>query len=511
MRFINTIAVLAAFLAPFAHAIHDEKYLIQAVEKPKVSDTFWSSFWDQLSGKQKISTDLRVTVLHAETGAPVKNAQVLVGSKKGIPFANNFISTDESGVALFQDASLREGNTFPLTIAKSGFTTVSIMQSKSGEIEVRLQELASEQDFAFLQGKVTGFPTGISSDRLELGMFLPAFRPESMLNFDPRQFITSFKVKINLYGERDIPGNLVLPPQSKRYGLLPISVSKPEFIMPLATGTNAYMGALVGDANISQAVSAMQKKDFLEAINLARFSQVGWTTRRVDVKGSERFDVAVKHEVEQAAALATLNGIGEKLDAVAIAMIDPAGDQGDFFPLDVKATKWEQIKNGTTSIKLGLLRQRKSSDKFYVFTGIFDRNVMQATNSKWIVGSMQPLPNSKLSTQFKGYFQKIEARGVSNANREYRFTNPTNSSLKLSPDLTIVNIVSEKKNESIQGITRTLLWTAIIPGSSDRLSLPDLGRAVLPNPDSSKEERFTWEVIAIKTAGQGAKEAGLNI
>jgi hypothetical protein len=75
-----------------------------------------------------------------------------------------------------------------------------------------------------------------------------------------------------------------------------------------------------------------------------------------------------------------------------------------------------------------------------------------------------------------------------------------------------VNIVSQKKNAETQGMTKSILWSAVVKGSADRLALPNLGRPVLPNPDTANGEEFSWEVLALTSnARRPAQDAEFDI
>jgi len=73
----------------------------------------------------------------------------------------------------------------------------------------------------------------------------------------------------------------------------------------------------------------------------------------------------------------------------------------------------------------------------------------------------------------------------------------------------LISLVSEKDNAETMGKTRTLLWSAVVQGSTDHITLPNLGRAVLPTPDTSKGEKFHWEVTGLRTGA--SREEGLNL
>lgn len=509
--FQTKLPFLLAFLlsTPTLAAI-DDPNLMQLKARQVSTPGFWAAFTSLLRGEKTETADLTVKVLD-ESGRPLKGATVLVGQKKGEPFADNQAVTDETGNAAFADEKLRLGAALTVTATKSGYSSLSIISNKTNSIELGLTKFKAERDYGFLSGKVNGFPPGHGRGELEFGLFVPAFRPEALMNFDPQQFVSSYKVEIDVFGKREVPGNLVLPPQSKWYGIVPISLSKPEFLMPLSLGTKSYMSAVVGAVGISDAMDAIKQKDFLKALNLAYFTHVGWTTRRVNVDGNEKFDVNATQEVSAKASAAKFAGVGAKLDLVALSLFDPAGDQGDFVALDVKGLKSEEIKNGAGKIKLGLLKQRKTKDDFYLFAALFDRAQLADKNStsRSIVGSLQKLDHNadEPVSQFKAFLRPIKSNGVKSSNREYRFTSSAASGI--SPDFVLVNIVSEKKNEFTMGTTRNVIWSSVIPGDAESLSLPDLGKPVLPTPDASKEEKFLWEVIAVKSGS--AQRAELDV
>lgn len=485
------------------------EYRFSVVAHPKTKIESWSEFWRALKDPQSLS-DLTVKVLD-EDGNPLPGSTVLVGSKKGDPFAENMQPTDSTGTANFRHELLRSGKPIALTIARSGFSTITIAENLLNSVEVKLQKIPHENDFAFLQGKLNGFPPGYGSGTMEMGVFVPAFRPDSFLNFDPQDFISSYNVKVNVYGERDVPGNLVFPPQNKWYGIVPISVSKPEFIMPLEKGMNAHMMAMAGAVDIGDLYDAVSNKDFLGAVNLIQFSHVNWTNRRVEVRNDERFDINFTKPIQQGALDARVSGIEAKLDLVSVSVIDPAGDRGDFVPLDVKAQKSEDVKGGQARLKLGLLKNRKPNDNFYLFSTLFDRKVMEnkESNFRWIVGTLAPV-NAKAKqpiAQVQSFLKPIKPGAVSG--RTFNFSSPRNPAKGLEADFLLLNLISEKKNPKIKGKTRSLLWSSILPGNATSVTLPDLGRSIFPTPDSSKQERFWYEVIAIKS--KGAKKSVLDV
>ncbi|RZA06872.1 MAG: carboxypeptidase regulatory-like domain-containing protein, partial [Proteobacteria bacterium] len=439
-RFFTALAI-AAMVPNFAHAGLADEYGFQATAVS--GKTAPQDFWGQLQslfvpgnpGAQAV--DLTVTITD-EKGAPLAGASVLVGSGRGVPFAGNETLSDAAGRAGFADASLRGAALPSITVSKEGYSTFTMVAPAGNEVAITLPRYTNDADFAFLEGDVSGFATGVPSNALELGIFIPAFRPESLLNFDPQQFVSSYTTKINVFGERDVPGNVVLPTQRKKYGFLPISLSKPNFIMPLSLGLKAHMTALAGSVPISGAIGAIQANDFLGAINLASFTHVSWTTNQVEVRGPEKFNIVLNQEIAPKAITAKLSGIPLDLDVVAVSVTDPSRDRSDFVPLDVKAVKSESVSGGSTDISLGTLKNRRADDALYVFTGIFDQT--EVTNKdatrRWIVGSLQAVNGS--AATFAGFLNPVKSGTVTSANRSYAFASPATPAL--APDLVLLNI-----------------------------------------------------------------------
>jgi hypothetical protein len=504
LRFASALA-FAAIVPNFAHAGLADEYGFQAksvsrptATAPAAKDGFWSRIQQVLSPESgRESADLSITVTD-ENGTPLSGASVLVGSGRGAPFTGNEAVTDGSGVASFNNAALRGASLPSVTVSKEGYSTFTLAAPASAALEISLPRYANDADFAFLEGEVNGFPPGYPSNVLEMGFFVPAFRPESLLNFDPQQFVSSYTTTINVFGERDVPGNVILPTQRKRYGFVPISLSKPNFIMPLNLGLKAHMTALAGAVPISDALGAIQNNDFLGAINLASFTHVAWTTNPVEVKGPEKFNLTVNQEIAPKAVKAKLANIPGALDVVAVSLTDPSREKLDFVALDVKAVKAEAVKNGATTVDLGTLKNRREGDALFVFSGVFDREEFtnKEATKRWIVGSLQPVKGSDAS--FAGFLNPVRSGTVANGNRDYSFASPVNGAI--APDLILLNIVSEKKNAETRGTSRRVIWSAVLPGNVSEAKLPDLGRPVLPSPDQSREESFRWEVIAVKAS-----------
>lgn len=518
-KFLLILLTSLLSAAPLAHAsfLNNAYSFAAQTNDYSAAEIFWQNFILSMAGKNPVPlADVNVIVKEAKTGAPIAGATVLLGSEEGKPFSGNKKITDASGLVSFSAQELKSKPLLSVTAKKSGYAALTILSTNANSVELFLQADPVDSAYGYFRGKVNGWPTGYGSRTLEMGYFLPAFRPEALLNFDPQQIVSSYKVTLDIYGERKIPGNIVFPPQDKTYIIFPVHLEKQDFVMPLPLGMKTHMSSALGVVPLGDAMDAIKQKDFLQALNLSTFTHVSWTPDRILVNGDHNFDLNDTQELSQKALTSHYQNIPSSLDAVAISLVDPAGDRGDFVPLDVKSLKAEDMQNGGGTIQLAKLTQN-SAPQYYVFSGIFDHNqfVMKKTDDgtnlggsakRALVGTLQKM-NANSTVTNNNFLKIIQTQAATNEARNYTFTSPNTSSMQAN--LLLLNVYSERNNDLTQGRSRRLLWSTILPNTATQMSLPAIDNApVLPTPDESKKEKFFWEVIAVK--GGSAKQRQLN-
>jgi hypothetical protein len=419
--------------------------------------------------------------------------------KLGNPFPDNILLTDNNGEVHFptlKDLSL------PVSAGKAGYSNASVFLNHGDTLEISLQPQANDDGVAFMQGQVLDIPHN-DKRTLELGLFLPSFRPGSLLNFNPQEVVSSYRVEIDVYGKRRVPGNLVLPAQDKTYFIFPVHIEKPEFMMPLPRGLSAYMTAIAGNVPMGTAIDMMKEKDFLGILNITTLTHLNWTNK-MTVANNERFDISTNQALVQRAIHSDFQNVPVGLDAVSISLLDPANDRSDFIPLDIKSIKANEMSGGSGQIQLARLAQLHPTDSLYVFSSIFSHQqlipdpdgVLHRINFSSVLKKVDSSPAS-VDVVNSAYLKMIEPISVSADHREYRFTSAANNNANLGVDLVILNVYSERPNATTQGHVRKLLWTGVLPGSSTSLRLPKLGD--MPSVDRP-EERLYWEVIGIHQA-----------
>lgn len=125
------VAVILAILLPTQALASLERGIPVQVKARQVSSegSFWSGFVSLFSGKlARESADLSVKITDS-SGRGLEGVSVMVGQKKGDPFASNVRLTGADGLALFKDEKLRPGSAWTITASKSGYSTLSLVNN----------------------------------------------------------------------------------------------------------------------------------------------------------------------------------------------------------------------------------------------------------------------------------------------------------------------------------------------------------------------------------------------
>lgn len=497
-KILFVLAALASAAPALADSLtHGYEMGAKVVRQSAPADA--KAWWKRLISPRE--ADLVVAVSDAASGAPLSGVEILVGAEVGVPFPGNLQSTGADGTVRFSAEALRNPNKFTVTAAKDGYSTFTLHEVRGERVEIQLQAQAAPSDYGFLNGKVSGWPTGYGRRTLEVGLFIPGLRPQSLLSFDIGQIISSYTTEMDVGGTRVVPGNLVMPPQDKTYMIFPIHLEKPEYIMPLPFGTRAHMSAVVGAVGLSAAIDGMKNKDFLSVINNTNLTHVEWSDP-ITVRSDERLDIRVSRPLEAQAIKTSTFAVPKGMDVLSVSLFDPSGTRDDFVPLDVKSRKAEQITGGKAEIPLGKLKDAASRAATYVFTTLFKRSefINQQPNQpvrRAISASVKPLGADGKSVENKAMLGLMRVSPPSADKRSYQFT--TANTAELAADLLFLNLYSLTKNNLTKGKTKKLLWSNVLPAGSTSAHLPKLGdRPVLPPADASLEEVFYWEVVALK-------------
>ncbi len=179
---------------------------------------------DQNDQLIRADLELRKAVLvRDETGAPLANAEVLIGQSANTPFPNNTLTTNANGEFVIPSGWTQE---LPVTISKQGFIrTTYLKQTPIAQIfDVRHRKKTERYE---AKGSISGFGPMPSDGFIDFGLAISTLNATEALNFDITQLISEKFDTISVMGqELDIPTNIFLPKQKESYSFIPVTVEK---------------------------------------------------------------------------------------------------------------------------------------------------------------------------------------------------------------------------------------------------------------------------------------------
>lgn len=246
---------------------------------------------------------------------------------------------------------------FHLTVWKLGHNAVSFLHCRSGRVVVELNQQPSSQ-YSWLQGTLTEFPSSWLDAKV--GFVAKTFTTADLVQLDSSSFVSPVNDVIDVFGERKIPSNIVLPDQTFTVYLVPISVNKPYYRVPMAANTRAKYFGITGVLDPESAVSSIRNSDPVGIIDALQFGQIGITpafstdstpsTTRYNFKANRNLGSTIRVNVDTGSAPS--NSGGTRRMIASIWEIEP----GVYAPNDLK-----QVRDGRMELT-AINRQNKVLD-----------------------------------------------------------------------------------------------------------------------------------------------------
>lgn len=171
-------------------------------------------------------------------GEPVANAQILIGDAVGNPFRDNFITTDQSGVA---NVPVSWATRAAVTVQARGYIRQTILGQNPGDMIIRLST-AYLPTFPEVKGIATGLPVVDNDKLVDFALVMPMMRKADLINIDISQIISPFTDTISAAGQKmSVPSNVSLPRQKENY-VIGITLNKPLYRLKTPTlGPKKYV------------------------------------------------------------------------------------------------------------------------------------------------------------------------------------------------------------------------------------------------------------------------------
>lgn len=220
---------------------------------------------------------------------PVPFAQILIGMAANEPFPNNFIVTDEQGIAT---VPTDWQTPLPVTIEASPYARITyynqLPSRKIYPLGTRFYEPKPE-----ISGTTAGYTQLKNDGIVDLSIVHEVFQREAVPTFRLEDILSSQIDILDVVGRKiPLPSNLSLPKQTESY-IIPITLQKNKFRMiPKPQAESIYKFAAVhAKANLERLISKFSKgAPILDIIN--EFNTMGRGMGSTVVENQE-FTIAV--------------------------------------------------------------------------------------------------------------------------------------------------------------------------------------------------------------------------
>ncbi len=266
-------------------------------------------------------------------GNPLADAKILIGVRENQPFPGNLITTNSEGRV---ELPTEWTDAQPVTIEKSGYVRATYMAQAPGAMTITLRPSLTESVSTMPQvkGVATSFGTLQKDGLIDVGLIVPAYTRREILNFQFSSMISSRTDTITIAGNSlELPSNLALPNQKENYILIPITLNKPDFRLPVSMAGPYRMVAIHARFPFKKVVDEVQDgKTILDVMNHFDFRGAGF--RDVDIRPpSVHQDIPV-NEFRMAPAI---NVVAPRYDSrlvmLSLALVESGGK---VFPSDLK-------------------------------------------------------------------------------------------------------------------------------------------------------------------------------
>lgn len=311
-----------------------------------------------------------ITVLDDLTLAPIEGAKVQVSDNPGdlASPAGNWVRTpadwtdaaptDANGTVQAPDSGA--SGPWAVTVTKDGYAAVSLLGIMSRDATLYLRRTAPATG-AILSGTMGDYQVPEDSGDVYGGLVFRAPSAYDLLRFDMTSIISPLKDTIDVMGRREVPSNLVLPPQSIPVLFTSVDLDKPEYQLPLTVSPpGAAPTTLAGlqcrisvDDAISIASGGTISPSILRKIHFTRLG----ISPAIQVTDGASQDVPATLDL-QTANQVTVPVPPFQSEVVVAALADLNGDRQTLIPMDIASPSGGSgvVSIRSTSSELGEAR-----------------------------------------------------------------------------------------------------------------------------------------------------------
>jgi hypothetical protein len=331
---------------------------------PNLKDRSIESVGSQNGGQQGLVNTqqfqnpvITVTNLNDE---PLEGAQILIGTRAGQPFVNNFLTTDSNGHAVI---SAEWNSPSSVTVNHPKYMRVTYVNVSPHPLTFKLRPFEKSERIE-LSGITNGFGSLEKNNIADFGLVIQSLTKRDLFSFSLDKIVSPEMDSMEIAGnEVKIPSNITFPKQRETY-IVPITFAKERYRIYFDEPGSKKVYALHGKFPFEQVVDKIRSKaPFTTLVNY--FEITSGTMRDIMIGGP----TVVNLPVNEINFTVTEQMVPPPIDSDKVMMaISLFENDGYLYPTDlhkVEGNKPFSMKNLAKGNRqfLSLL---KRSDDFYL-------------------------------------------------------------------------------------------------------------------------------------------------
>jgi hypothetical protein len=424
---------------------------------------------------------LTVQVRDGDTQAPLPGAFVMVGPVSGFPFAGNYGWTDGAGTILFDHPVLANPQT--VTAGADGYGYLTLCDAALGQITLTLYP--PEPDTLMggtrthVEGEVLGIATVSNDGQVDAAIIAPAVSPSDFVFGDRLKFRFGMElVPFPLIGDVLLPENVFIPTQTE---YIFMTFSKSPWRIDVPAGLTTFVSvaaripltAFVGGNPLAEAV--------VREVGVERDVSVS-SPMNLDIDSD--LDLGQDLDVEfvgvpASSALLTVSGAR---------ISGPAGELMVGF--DTRMANVDSIASFTMATRApgGDL-----SDAVNIAVGAYMDSSLAVSYHVGIIERDGFLPPHEIV-----FWRWMNLPGLTQNDREFSWTDPTNPGISPSPTWTRSNLGLRPVDPANLDVPVRIYWRLYARADAGEFTLPVLPEVApgppggLPDPAGTPEDDLLY-------------------
>ena len=440
---------------------------------------------------------INIQVLNSLTTLPLAQTYVSVSENQEDPKNHLFTYTDENGYASFEVIS---ENLLDITAAKQGFGAYSLFAIGEADLTFFLEPLDVKVQTVQLSGQFTGWPKIVNGDdKVDLGLIIPFIKLSQLLDFNFGSLLGP-PTKGKAYGDRDIPGNLVLPKQKEYYyKIVPVEFEHPVYTLNLEKNATHNLLAIMGHVPFSILISTFISGGSIEkALNTLEFTKIQ-LLNNFFIDQNQVKNIALGKNLKPNVLL-SIDNIPPNRSVVTVSAGNIDGQAKEFFPLSFKVIpKTKQVKQ----VQLATMDEMGQAQNYIVAvaTDMPENANEDRKFESSVSGIIQHDSNENRSWEgnltLNTFFSLIELTRDQQKN-SFSYTDAYNPAVSPSPVMSVSSInYTVESQENMTPSKKSRIWTLVMPATQKSFQLPEVPfiNDLIPDPSKTAEkDELTWEV-----------------